>query len=320
MLFIVSVVVGGVVTIAIATIGVHRGFTSSRGEREYDRDRPDLSPKYPSKGHKDDLTSEQIMEIRGYDGSNGWAIDQVMLQNLMKQNPNYVENVLKGIQLLNMKVKKSGLENTLGKYSSTFTTGYWGKHPVTPRQAIDLFYKEYKQNGMSFKALYILGGAFVAGSEAARGASKMGLNKSLNLKMNENPWGDERYQLSTVQGRSFPMLSLGMFWTKPKKWPHIMDSALSSFRYDRPHGRCKEGTMHILAPTTKFGSSKTIIKIVSTCQMLGMEREEAMSVVFAVLYHWIQKQHAGRMDRHSLLEGLQGSLMAIGMKRYTIIQ
>lgn len=317
-------VVKGLIIVGVVSIGTSMVVGGIRGcfnRKRTDRDHPEPKDKngevIRSAQHLDDLSNKDVDLIRGYDSLKSWSIDNLLLERLIQQQGRFVfnSNALSGIKNLNDFIVSKGSDRTVGKYSTTFGANFFGRS-MSPRKAIDLFFTEYNKNGMSMTAVYILGGAFVIGAQAARGGLKLGGGMTHGFSLFK--MGNTRYSLDTVQGRSFPMLSLALGFYNPLRWGHIVDSACSSLRYDKPHARCKDGDLRILAPSTVFGSSKTIIKVVDACNMIGMTREECMSIVFCVIYHWIQKNHAGRKERHSFLEGLQGALMAIGMKRNTI--
>lgn len=241
----------------------------------------------------------------------GWQIDRAVLERLILVAPDFRNNLELAAGLLASQLESNPLANKYNNYSSTFGSGLidvFGNR--TPHEALQAFKKEFSRHGLSNKAIYILGGMFIVSAEAEKNFG----NRTVQiLRQRGQRWGNEWMRDNTDQGMSRFMWKFTVMMSRPK---YLLDLP-SGFKRaiatkSPPHGRVLDGNTAIISPTTKFGSSATIMKVMKLCEALGLNQEQCMCVALAVLQHWSDKHLNGRSERHSLIEGLQGALTYIG--------
>lgn len=243
----------------------------------------------------------------------GWLLSRAVLDQLIVSNPDSRDNMELGAALLIDALERNPSLNQTNKYSSTFAQNILDLGTrLTPQQAINIFRHEYDRHGMSERAIYLLGGLFVIGTEAERLITTNQITQRAILGVQ---WGNDRMALGTVQDTSRFTWKLTMYrpFFGNIRALDLLRSAFAVLRPNRPHGRCDDGAVQILMPTTVYGSSATIMKVMKKCEAMNMTPEQCMSIAFAVAHHWLDKNLSGKKDYHSLIEMLQGALTYLGM-------
>lgn len=242
----------------------------------------------------------------------GWQIDRAVIERLILVAPEFRNNLELAAGLLASKLASNPLANKYNNYSSTFGSGpldVYGNR--TPKQALEAFKREFAQHGMSNTAIYILGGMFIISAEAEKNYG--GRTERAYRALPPLTRGRDRMADNTDQGMSRFMWKFTVMVSNPR---YILDLPKGFMRAiatkSPPHGRIIDGNTTLINPTTKFGSSATIMKVMKLCEVLGLSKEQCMCVALAVLQHWSDKHLSGRSDRHSLIEGLHGALTYIG--------
>jgi hypothetical protein len=245
----------------------------------------------------------------------GWQLSRAVLDQLIVSNPDSRDNMELGAVLLIDALERNSLLDQRNKYSSTFAQSMLDLGTrLTPQQAINVFRREYDQRGMSERAIYLLGGLFIIGVEAERAVTANQIHALAGAR-----WGSDLMALGTIQDTSRFTWKLTMYspFFGNIRALDLLRSAFAVLRSNRPHGRCADGAVQILMPTTVFGSSATIMKVMKKCEALGMTPEQCMSIAFAVAHHWLDKNISGKRDYHSLIEALHGALTYLGMDEGT---
>lgn len=196
-------------------------------------------------------------------------------------------------------------------YSGTLAVFDSSRRTHTPLQALELVRKSRGQEvGWSNQAICALGGTFVICAESYKKAIKTHFEKE---KMPE-----PRMMAKTDAELSRFTWKIGQFFMTLKFPTGFKDFLHSVARRLDPRDRhaivnYREQTYY--APTTMFGASATIMKVLKLCEALGLDEQEKMCVGYSVALHWIDKYlndnswiRGGFLtpDRHSLLEALQG--------------
>lgn len=156
------------------------------------------------------------------------------------------------------------------------------------------------------KAICTLGGTFVICAEAYKGAVKLQVV-------------ERRMEASTIENSRLTWKA-GQLWLAPlkRKGSAIFSFVNAVFQRILPwdkHAIIQYKGSDYYAPTTMFGASATMMKVMSICEAIGLSDEDKVFVGYAVVMHWIDKYLNDNSwfdggvftpDRHSLIEGLQG--------------
>jgi hypothetical protein len=232
-------------------------------------------------------------------GRSGWLLDRAVIKYRLSTAENAFVQMNETYQKLLNFLEKEELKGVMNKthvYSKTFSSTPW-----TVSDCIKaLKTAEQFEGGFSNQFIYILGGTLVIAAESTNQYCKDAIKKKKRLTYD---WmsdltaaGNSRFTWKLAQlGGSIKNLPKSLF----KLFP-------SAITYGSPidlHGRMglKE------APTTAFGASATIMKVLRMCEVMGFEDEyEYTLAALCVAYHWSDKHLSGETERHSLIETLQG--------------
>jgi hypothetical protein len=240
-----------------------------------------------------------------------WTWDRIALDATLKKSVEKTSaSLTKAYESLDEHIKKHPATG-FHPYSGTLAVLDSSRMRHTPTQALALVTTSLgKDKVWSNQAICMLGGTFVICAESYKKEVK---NHFEQTKMQE-----PRMMSGTDAELSRFTWKIGQFATTlkfPTGFADFLRSALQRISpWDR-HAVVEYQKKDYYAPTTMFGASATIMKVLKLCEAIGLNDEERMFVGYSVALHWIDKYlnddswSRGGMftpDRHSLIEALQG--------------
>ncbi|ATB37168.1 hypothetical protein CYFUS_002589 [Cystobacter fuscus] len=159
------------------------------------------------------------------------------------------------------------------------------------------------------QAICTLGGTFIICAEAYKGEVKT----AFQGKKKQEP----RMKSGTVAETSRLTWKMGQLFLNPgtASIANFLNAVFARINPWDKHAIVTYKEKEYYAPTTMFGASATIMKVMNLCEALGLSDEQKVFVGYSVAMHWIDKYlndnswFLGGMftpDRHSLIEALQG--------------
>lgn len=180
----------------------------------------------------------------------------------------------------------------------------------TPKTALALLKKVSSDyESWTNQAICTLGGTFIICAEAYKKDVKTALQEK-NLK-------EPRMESGTAAETSRLTWKLGqvVLRTGTVSIASFLKSVSARLNPKDQHALIQYKDGEYYAPTTMFGASATIMKVMNLCEALNLDNDEKMVVGYSVALHWIDKYLNDNSwflggtftpDRHSLIEALQG--------------
>ncbi|NBD13075.1 hypothetical protein [Corallococcus silvisoli] len=240
-----------------------------------------------------------------------WTWDRIALDTQLKKSVETTSTALtKAYTVLEDYIDKHPTSK-IHPYSGTLAVFDSSKRTHTPDQAFALVKKNVGlEMGWTDQAICLLGGSFIICAESYK--------DDIRKHFKENNKKEQRMKSKTNEELSRFTWKVGQLATTfsfPTGVGDFIHSALIRISpWDR-HAVVKYGEKDYYAPTTMFGASATIMKVLKFCETLGLDQNERMFVGYSVAMHWLDKYlndaswiRGGILtpDRHSLLEALQG--------------
>ncbi|NNC18081.1 hypothetical protein HJC22_20420 [Corallococcus exiguus] len=241
-----------------------------------------------------------------------WTWDQIALDTrLQKVMEKASGSLTRASEALSDLIDKALPGSSINPYSGTLAVvdaSHAKSH--TPKTALALLNKVsggYK--GWTNQAICTLGGTFIISADAYKGEVK----SRLKLKSKTEP----RMKSGTVAETSRLTWKMGQLFLSPGT-PAVMNFLKALFARINPwdkHAVIQYQGDAYYAPTTMFGASATIMKVMNLCEALDLSSEDKEFVGYCVAMHWLDKYlndsswflgGAFTPDRHSLIEALQG--------------
>ncbi|OJT22969.1 hypothetical protein BO221_18915 [Archangium sp. Cb G35] len=241
-----------------------------------------------------------------------WTWDRIALDTTLKKSVETtrasLSNALKKLDAYSKQHSSSGHH----PYSGTLAVFDSSQMRHTPTEALDLVSSTLVKSGNDWtdQAICMLGGTFVICAESYK--------KDIKKHFDENKKKEPRMASGTDAELSRFTWKIGQFATTLKFPTGLADFLHSVLRRLNPwdrHAVVKYRDEDYYAPTTMFGASATIMKVLKLCEAIGLNDDDKMFVGYSVALHWIDKYlnddswvRGGVLtpDRHSLLEALQG--------------
>ncbi|WP_152622705.1 hypothetical protein [Archangium violaceum] len=241
-----------------------------------------------------------------------WTWDRIALDTTLKKSvektSTSLTNALEKLDTYASQHSSSGHH----PYSGTLAVFDSSKMRHTPAQALSLVSNTLARssNAWTDQAICMLGGTFVICAESYK--------KDIKKHFDENNKKEPRMASGTDAELSRFTWKIGQFATTLRFPTGLADFLHSVLRRINPwdrHAVVKYRDEDYYAPTTMFGASATIMKVLKLCEAIGLSDEDKMFVGYSVALHWIDKYlnddswiRGGVLtpDRHSLLEALQG--------------
>ncbi|WP_375760585.1 hypothetical protein [Corallococcus exercitus] len=246
-----------------------------------------------------------------------WTWDKIALDATLKKSVEKTNQALTKAYTALEKELKDNPKSGFHPYSGTLAVFDPTQLRHTPKQAFTLLQKSLGQEmAWSNQAICLLGGTFVICAESYKGDIK----SFFKHEGREEP----RMLAKTDAELSRFTWKLGQFATTLKFPTGFADFIHSVLRRVSPwdrHAVVRYQDQDYYAPTTMFGASATIMKVLKFCEYLKLDEDEKMFVGYSVALHWLDKYlnddswiRGGVFtpDRHSLLEALQGMYAYLG--------
>lgn len=241
-----------------------------------------------------------------------WTWDKIALEATIQEDMDKSANALtKASGALSRWIDEKPFKSSMNPYSGTLAVvDEEHRTSHTPKTALALLNKAYsKAESWTNQAICTLGGTFIICAEAYKKDVKSVLQeKNLQEPRMESGTAAETSRLTWKLGQivlNTGTVSIGSF----------MKSVSARLNPWDQHAIIKYKEGEYYAPTTMFGASATIMKVLNLCDALGLDNDEKMVVGYSVALHWIDKYLndnswflGGKFtpDRHSLIEALQG--------------
>lgn len=241
-----------------------------------------------------------------------WTWDKIALDTTFKKAIETSSNALSNSsRALLAFAKKTGERTTTSQYSGTLAVidpSHNRSH--TPRTALGLL-REVCPNGNEWtnQAICVLGGTFIICAEAYKREVKQLFRDKSSL--------EPRMKYGTVAETSRITWKMGQLFLSPgpASIGNFLKAVMARINPWDKHAVVSYRDQDYYAPTTMFGASATMMKVLNLCVALELSKEEQMIVGYSVALHWIDKYlnddswlRGGTFtpDRHSLIEALQG--------------
>ncbi|OZG74365.1 hypothetical protein BTA51_04965 [Hahella sp. CCB-MM4] len=229
-----------------------------------------------------------------------WERDRALVEKLLGETPNARNNLelFAGLLCSRVEAMPPEVKNRVNAYSSTFSYGLHDIfHQLSPAGAVEAFQAEFRQNGMSDKAIHILGGLAVIVTDADKATTRAAAAQIQN-RQTHNIMAPGVHESSRHPFHFWHNLTHG----------NIRGAVNAIYegireRNNALHGATAQGNQ---LPTTMFGSSATIMKVMQQCEVMGMDEPQSRTAALAVAQHWLDKRLDYSNDGHSLVELLNG--------------
>ncbi|WP_020408632.1 hypothetical protein [Hahella ganghwensis] len=266
---------------------------------------PPHNPAYPKRAFVQGLQQQYAapaqnpvahQQLDNTNTTEAWQRDRAWVEQQLGQNPearNDLE-VLAGLLASRVEAMSCANRNLTNNYSSTFSYGLPDVlHHLSPAGAVEAFQTEFRNNGMSDKAIHILGGLLVIVSEADKHETRAAATQIQNRQTHDI------MQPGVHESSRHPF----HFWNNLThgNFRGAFDAIRQGIaqRNNAAHGATPAGNQ---LPTTMFGSSTTIMKTMRQCEVMGLTPQESRTAALAVAQHWLDKRLDYSNDGHSLLE------------------
>lgn len=241
-----------------------------------------------------------------------WTWDRIALETTLQADMvKSADALTKASGALSKWIDEKAFKSSMNPYSGTLAVvDQEHRTSHTPRTALALLNKVYsKSQSWDNRAICTLGGTFIICAEAYKHDVKGALQqKKLKEPRMESGTAAETSRLTWKLGQI--VLNTGTVSISS-----FLKSVAARINPWDQHAIIKYKDGKYYAPTTMFGASATIMKVLNLCEALDLSPDEKMIVGYSVALHWIDKylNDSGWFlggtftpDRHSLIEALQG--------------
>lgn len=241
-----------------------------------------------------------------------WTWDKIALETTLQADlVKSSEALAKASGALSIWIGEKTPSSSMNPYSGTLAVvDQEHRKSHTPKTALALLHKvSLDSTSWTNQAICTLGGTFIICAEAYKHAVKSALQGKNQKEL--------RMASGTAAETSRLTWKLGQLVlnTGTVSIASFLKSVSARINPWDQHAIVKYKDGEYYAPTTMFGASATIMKVMNLCEALDLGPDEKMIVGYSVALHWIDKYLNDNSwflggtftpDRHSLIEALQG--------------